>query len=107
MSRKISRRAVIGSAAGAAAATFPLPWISPMPAWAADPILLGLPIAQTAKAGVADHADHLNGATLAMEEINGAGGVLGRQIKPIGVDIDVLSPEGCQASVRKVVDSKV
>jgi branched-chain amino acid transport system substrate-binding protein len=107
MSRRISRRTVIGTTAGLAASTLPMPWVSRMSALAADPILLGLPIAQTAKAGVADHADHLNGATLAMEEINGSGGVLGRQIKPVVVDIDVLSPEGCQASIHKLVDSKV
>ena len=108
MARRISRRTVLGSAAaGTVASAFPMPWVSRMSALAADPILLGLPIAQTAAAGVADHADHLNGAKLAMEEINGAGGVLGRQIQPVVVDIDVLSPEGCQASIRKLVDSKV
>jgi branched-chain amino acid transport system substrate-binding protein len=108
MPRRISRRTIIGSvAAGTVTSALPMPWVSRMSALGADPILLGLPIAQTGNAGVADHADHLNGATLAMEEINGAGGALGRQIKPVVVDIDVLSPEGCQASIRKLVDDKV
>jgi branched-chain amino acid transport system substrate-binding protein len=66
-----------------------------------------MPITQTGAVGVADHTDYLNGATLALEEINGAGGVLGRQIKPVVVDIDVVSPEGCQTSIRKLIDAKV
>jgi len=107
MIHKTSRRAILASAAAGVASTLPMPWVSRMSALAAEPILLGLPTAKTAAAGVADHADYLNGATLAMEEINGSGGVLGRQIKPLVVDIDVLSPEGCQASIRNLIDAKV
>ena len=108
MSKKLSRRSVIKTtAAAAAASTLPMPWVTRWHAMAAEPIRMGLPTAQTSAAGVADHADHLNGATLAIEEINAAGGVGGRMIEPVVVDIDILSPEGCQASFRKLVDSKV
>ena len=47
------------------------------------------------------------GWELAVEEVNAAGGVLGRMIQPVVVDIDVLSPEGCQASIRKLVLARV
>ena len=82
MVKEINRRTLLGTAAaGAAAAAFPMPFISR--AWSADPILLGLPTAQTAAAGVADDLDHLNGTTLAMEEINAAGGILGRELQAV------------------------
>lgn len=61
---------------------------------AADDILIGIPTAQSAAAAVADHADWLNGATMAIEAINEAGGVNGRMLRAEVVDIDVMSPEG-------------
>ncbi len=107
MSRPTRRRILRTGAAGALATGLPMPWVARWSALAAEPIVLGLPIAQTAQAGVADHADHLNGATLAMEEINAAGGILGRELKFEVVDIDPLSPESCQVSIRKLCDAKV
>lgn len=108
MSRKVSRRTVVsGLAAGVAVSAFPMPWVSRKSALAADPILLGLPISQTAAAGVADDQDHLNGTTLAMEEINGSGGILGRELQLVVVDVDKLSPESCQQSIASLVDAKV
>lgn len=74
---------------------------------AADPIVIGLPLNQTGPVGVVDHQDHLNGTILAIEEINAAGGVLGRQIEYKIVDTDLLSPEGTQAAFQKLVDEKV
>jgi hypothetical protein len=44
-------------------------------------------------AGVADDLDHLNGTTMSMEEINAAGGILGRQLKLCVTDIDKLAPD--------------
>ena len=76
-------------------------------ALAADPIVIGLPLNQTGPVGVVDHADHLNGTILAIEEINAAGGVLGRKIETKVVDTDLLSPEGTQAAFQKLVDEKV
>jgi branched-chain amino acid transport system substrate-binding protein len=77
-------------------------------AWAQPkPIVIGLPIAQSGPAGVADHADYLNGAKLAAKEINAAGGVNGRKIELKVFDIDIMTPEGTQATFRKMVDAKV
>ncbi|WP_372893618.1 ABC transporter substrate-binding protein [Rhodosalinus sp.] len=61
--------------------------------WAQD-IRIGIPTAQSSAAGVADHQDWLNGAMMAIEEINAAGGVDGRMLAAEVVDIDLLSPEG-------------
>ncbi|MEY2686194.1 MAG: hypothetical protein RL375_392, partial [Pseudomonadota bacterium] len=71
------------------------------------PITVGLPIAQSGPAGVADHADYLKGAQLAVKEINAAGGVKGRPIELKVVDIDIMTPEGTQAAMRKLADAKV
>ena len=73
----------------AAAAAFTLS----LPAGAQD-ILIGIPTAQSSMAGVADHADWLNGAQMAIAAINAEGGVNGRMLRAEVVDIDLLSPEG-------------
>lgn len=108
MASRITRRNVIKGMAGAAAATTPVfsPYVL-RSAWAADPIVIGLPIAQTAQAGVADHQDHWNGSILAQEEINAAGGILGRKLELKVVDVDPLSPESCQVAIKTLVDAKV
>src|SRR5258708_3881210 len=105
MTTKINRRKIIGAmATGTGAAMLPLPWVSKMSAWAAgEPIVLGVPTCQTAAAGVADDLDHLNGTTLAMEEINAAGGILGRPLKLFVTDVDKLSPESCQQAIAAFV----
>ena len=77
------------------------------PLYAQDPIVIGLPLTQSGPVGVVDHQDHLNGTTLAVEEINAAGGVLGRQIELKVVDTDILTPEGTQAGFQKLADEKV
>lgn len=106
MTRDLTRRTILKTlSAGAAVSAIPAPFVSR--AWAAEPIRLGLPVSQTAQAGVADHQDYLNGTTLALEEINAAGGVLGRQIEPVVVDFDVLSPESGRVAINSLVDAKV
>lgn len=72
-----------------------------------EPILIGLPIAQSGPAGIADHADCLNGATLAKDQINAAGGVDGRPIEFSVTDIDILSPEGITAGFQKLIGDGV
>jgi len=67
---------------------------------AAQDILIGIPTAQSTAAGVADHADWLNGATMAIEAINAAGGVNGRMLRAEVVDIDILSPEGTVGAIQ-------
>jgi branched-chain amino acid transport system substrate-binding protein len=99
----IGRRSALTTLAAGAAA-----WGQPLAAWAqAKPIVIGLPIAQSGPAGVADHADYLNGAKLAAKQINAAGGVKGRQLELKVFDIDIMTPEGTQAAFRKMVDAKV
>ena len=74
---------------------------------AAEPIVIGLPLNQTGPVGVADHQDHLNGTILAIEEINAAGGVLGRKLAYKVVDTDLLTPDGTQAGFQGLIDAKV
>jgi branched-chain amino acid transport system substrate-binding protein len=97
-----TRRRVIGGLATAVAA----PWIVPARAQANKPLRIALSVAQSGLAGVADHADYLNGAKLAVTEINKAGGVRGRPFKLEVFDIDLLTPEGTQATFRKIADAK-
>jgi branched-chain amino acid transport system substrate-binding protein len=82
MARKIHRRTLLKGIAGAARRRHTADAMG-CAMGRAEPIVIGLPTAQTAAAGVADDLDHLNGTTLAMEEINAAGGILGRQFETI------------------------
>lgn len=77
------------------------------PAFAADPIVIGIPAAQTGPVGVADHQDWVNGVTMAVEEINAAGGVNGRMLETKITDIDLLTPEGTVASFQSLVEGGV
>ena len=77
------------------------------PAFASDPILIGVPTAQSGPVGVADQADWLNGVTMAVEEINAAGGVNGRPLETRVVDIDLLTPEGTVAAFQSLVEGGV
>ena len=77
------------------------------PAFAADPIVIGVPTAQSGPVGVADQQDWLNGVTMAVDEINAAGGVNGRPLKTEVVDIDLLTPEGVVAAYQNLVGRNV
>jgi branched-chain amino acid transport system substrate-binding protein len=72
-----------------------------------DPIVIGAPFAQSGPAGIADHKDCWNGAQLAIDEINGAGGISGRPLELDVTDIDLLSPEGTTSAFEKLVSDKV
>ena len=73
-------------------------------AFAADPIVIGIPAAQSGPVGVADHQDWTNGAMMAIEEINAAGGVLGRPLEAKIIDLDMLSPEGNVAGFQALIE---
>ncbi|MBD8906683.1 ABC transporter substrate-binding protein [Methylorubrum zatmanii] len=103
MGTDFTRRSFLGTMGAACT----LPYIGRAQAAGSGPILIGVPTAQTAQAGVADHQDYLNGTNLALDEINQAGGVLGRPLKAVIVDIDPLSPESGQIAVNKLIDAKV
>ena len=77
------------------------------PAFAADPIVIGVPTAQSGPVGVADQQDWLNGVTMAVEEINAAGGVNGRMLETKVVDIDLLTPEGTVGAFQSLVEAGV
>lgn len=95
------RRFLMTSAATVAAVSMTAP------AFAAEPILIGVPTAQSGPVGVADQADWLNGITMAVEEINAAGGVNGRMLQTKVVDIDLLTPEGTVAAFQSLVEAGV
>ncbi|MFZ1816276.1 MAG: ABC transporter substrate-binding protein [Rhizobiaceae bacterium] len=76
-------------------------------ALAADPIVIGVPSAQSGPVGIADHKDWQNGVELAIAEINAAGGVNGRMLEAKAVDIDILSPEGTIAAFQNLAESGV
>lgn len=107
MGNRTTRRKAIQTLSAGAASLSALPFLSGTARAAGAPILLGVPTAQTSAAGVADHQDYLNGTMLALDEINAAGGVRGRPIKPVVVDIDPLSPESGRVAINKLIDSKV
>ena len=44
---------------------------------------------------------------MAVEEINAAGGVLGREIELFVPDVDKLSPESCRQAIAACIDKKV
>ena len=95
------RRFLLTSAATVAAVSITAP------AFAADPILIGVPTAQSGPLGVADQQDWLNGITMAVEEINAAGGVNGRMLETRVVDIDLLTPEGTVAAFQALTEQGV
>lgn len=72
-----------------------------------EPITIGMPIAQSGAAGIADHKDCWNGAVLAQQQINAAGGVNGRPIDLDVTDIDIISPEGITSSFQKLASDGV
>lgn len=107
--KRLGRRKVLKSlgAVGvvAAASSFPGPWIRKVSA--ADKILLGVPSSLSTPYGVADDTDHLNGTKMAQEEINAAGGILGRELDLFVPDVDKLSPESCRQTIAACIDKKV
>lgn len=95
------RRVIKGVAASVAA-----PWVVPALATPTRPIRIALAVAQTGQFGVGDHEDYYKGAKLALKEINEAGGVRGRELKFEVFDINLLSPEGVQATYRAIAGAK-
>lgn len=71
---------------------------------AADPIIVGIPAAQSGPVGVADHQDWTNGAMMAIEDINSDGGVLGRPLEAKIIDLDMLTPEGNVAGIQALIE---
>lgn len=98
MFRSTRRKFTLGTAALAIAAGLG------SPAAAEEPIIIGVPAAQSGPVGVADHQDWTNGLMMAIEEINADGGVLGRPLEAKIVDLDMLSPEGNVAGFQALIE---
>jgi branched-chain amino acid transport system substrate-binding protein len=75
------------------------------PAMAQEPILIGVSTAQTGPAAVAAEWE-LWGVNLALEEINAAGGVLGRPLKVLVMD-NKCNPSEAVNVANKLIESKV
>ena len=103
----VSRRKALKLAAGGAAAAVAGVAAPAVIAAGKDKLLIGVPSSLSTPYGVADDTDHLNGTTMAVEEINAAGGVLGREIELFVPDVDKLSPESCRQSIAACIDKKV
>jgi branched-chain amino acid transport system substrate-binding protein len=100
------RRTILkGAAAGTVASVFPAPWVRRVDA--SEKILIGVPSSLSTPYGVADDQDHLNGTILAQEEINAAGGILGREVELFVPDLDKLSPESARQSIAACIDKNV
>lgn len=97
-----NRRQFLASTAAAGTAL-----MAPRLARAADTIMLGVPTAQSGPVGVADQKDWLNGVTMAVDEINAAGGVGGGMLKINNVDIDIMTPEGTLAAFQNLTEAGV
>lgn len=98
MFRSTRRNFTLGTAALAIAAGLG------SPAAAEEPIVIGVPAAQSGPVGVADHQDWTNGLMMAIEEINAEGGVLGRPLEAKIVDLDMMSPEGNVAGFQALIE---
>jgi len=98
MHNRVKRNSIIGAASLVAAFLFSSHVV------AADPIIVGIPAAQSGPVGVADHQDWTNGATMAIEEINAAGGVLGRPLEAKLIDLDMMTPEGNVAGIQALIE---
>jgi branched-chain amino acid transport system substrate-binding protein len=101
-----TRRRVLQGLAGGVVGGLAAPYVAPALAQNNKPLRIALAVCQSGPAGVADHADYLNGAKMAADEINAAGGVKGRPFKLEVYDIDILTPEGTQTTYRKIAEAK-
>ena len=100
----VTRRTALKVGLGGVAASLAAPAVI---AQSSDKLLIGVPSSLSTPYGVADDTDHLNGTKLALEEINAAGGVLGREIEIFVPDVDKLSPESCRQAIAACIDKKV
>src|ERR1700722_11812243 len=103
----VSRRKALKLAVGSAAAAVAGLAAPSVIAAGKDKILIGVPSSLSTPYGVADDTDHLNGTKLAVEEINAAGGILGREIELFVPDVDKLNPESCRQAIAACIDKKV
>ena len=70
------------------------------------PYLIGSAFPLTGPAG-ADGIEMHNGSGLAIAEINARGGIAGRAVEQLVVDVDITTTEGVAASLRRLIDAEV
>ena len=75
-------------------------------AWAADPIKIGL-VAALSGPSAQSGAAITEGLTIAIDEINAAGGVLGRQLQLVRRDDESSPPKGSTAARELIYNEKV
>jgi len=101
--------------ARAEAAAAPAPAVRPAPAtadrpaprvWARRPLLIGsaFPLHGPARH---DGREMANGSALAAAEINASGGIGGRRIEQIVVDMDIFSPRDVARAFQQLIDAEV
>ncbi len=99
----MDRRSFLATtAAGAAALSFP----AILRAQSKDPLRIGFPLPLTGPFG-ALAADQQRGATLAMEELNAQGGVLGRKVEVLFRDDQLKPAVGAQRTKELIENDKV
>jgi branched-chain amino acid transport system substrate-binding protein len=99
----MDRRAFLGTAtAGAAALAFP----AVLRAQTRDPVKIGFPIPLTGPFG-AIAEDMQRGATLAMEQVNARGGVLGRKLEVLFRDDQLKPAVGAQRTKELIENDRV
>lgn len=83
-----------------------LPSSPPRKPWRPPPILIGVPLPHGGP-GSANAAEMLNGATLALQEINARGGVAGRELRILTTNYNVQSPESVRAACTYFIQNDV
>lgn len=76
------------------------------PADTARPLMIGLPFARSGR-GEADSIEMLNGATLAIAEINARGGVCGRPVHLAPVGFESGDPQSTLAAYHDLIEKEV
>lgn len=70
------------------------------------PILIGMPLSISGRGG-ADAVEMLNGATLAVEQVNREGGVNGREVQLVVADVDISAASSVETAYRRLIDTEV
>jgi branched-chain amino acid transport system substrate-binding protein len=74
--------------------------------WTRRPLLVGsaFPLHGPARH---DGREMVNGSALAVAEINGSGGIGGRQVEQLVVDVNIFSAEGVAKAFERLIDAEV
>ena len=76
------------------------------PRWGQRPLRIGSALPLSGPAG-GDGQQMVKGSALAIAEINARGGIGGRLIEQVVVDVDIFSPDGVERAFRRLFDSDV